>query len=253
MTGLMKSPERSRVGRLAGCGTIPRIKRIFHWRSINPVTQQINDDSANVAETQQDPHSDRNADPHADKYNDPRAQITRRGVLMGVAVVLVGAVVAGLSIYARKTPLVETTKFWGPETVTALQLAERIELFPRGNNEFPRVELTTTPGLGHLRRALLDERNFDWNTIEPTSVASKLPSTNTSGVEGSPSSVQLRLTDPTAHRVETIEIDIDLNGGWVGPSNGAQRVKIRKYVQPKLKNYFKTVVNFKEKRYDDRD
>ena len=206
------------------------------------MTQQLNEDESNLA-----------VDPHADKYNDPRVQITRRGILMGVAVVLVAIVAAGLSIYARKTPLVETTKFWGLETVTALQLAERIELLPRGDDDFPRVELTTTPGLGHLRRALLDERNFEWETVEPKSVASQWTSNDDSDAKGSPASIQLRLTDPTAHRVGTIEIDIDLNGGWVGPSNGEQRVRIREYVQPKLKNYFKTVVNFKQRRYDDRD
>lgn len=176
---------------------------------------------------------------------------------MGVAVVVVAVIAAGLSIYARKTPLVETTKFWGIETITALQLAERIELLPRGTDDFPRVELTTTPGLGHLRRALLDERNYDWDTIEPKSVASALvtgkESPNESDPKAAPSSIQLRLTDPTGHRVGTIEIDIDLDGGWVGPSNGQQRVRINDYVQPKLKNYFKTVVNFKQRRYDDRN
>ncbi|KAA1262553.1 hypothetical protein LF1_51190 [Rubripirellula obstinata] len=176
---------------------------------------------------------------------------------MGVAVLVVASITAGLSIYARKTPLVETTKFWGPETITALQLGERIQLFPRGGDDFPRVELTTTPGLGHLRRALLDERNFDWDSVESESVASLWTADQNASDDAEakevPSSVQLRLTDPTAHRFDTVEIDIDLAGGWVGPSDGSQRVRINDYVQPKLRNYFKTVVNFKQRRYDDRD
>jgi hypothetical protein len=192
------------------------------------------------------------ADAHADKYNDPRVNITRRGVLMGVAVLVVATITAGLSIYARKTPLVKTTKFWGQETITALQLAERMELLPRGNDNFDRVELTTTPGLGHLRRALLDERNFDWETVDNQSVASGWATDSEEQSDDSPNSVQLRLTDPTGHRVGTIEIDIDLVHGWVGPSDGSRRVKVTQYVRPKLKNYFKTVVNVTQKRYDDR-
>lgn len=231
-------------------------------------------------------------DSHPDKYNDPRARITGRGILMGVAVVIVAAITAGFSIYARKTPLVETTKFWGPETITALQLAERIQLLPRGDETFPPVELTTTPGLGHLRRALLDERNFKWETTENTTVSADWASSAESSSaeflsenlppadmpkgdlpqadisdgavavdsdrakaerkKHGPRSVQLRLTDPTGKRVGTIEIDLDLETGWVGPSDGGKRVQTTDYVRPKLRNYFKTVVNFQQKRYDDR-
>ncbi len=202
-------------------------------------------------------HTDDGLDPHADKYNDPRVKITRRGIGLGIAVFVIASITAGLSIYARKTPLVETTKFWGPNTITALQLGERIELLARGDDDFPRVELTTTPGLGHLRRALLDERNFDWDSVESKpalfdSTDPDVPNDNEAPAS-IPSSVQLKITDPTAHRFDVIQIDIDLAGGWVGPSDGSQRVRVNDYVRPKLRNYFKTVVNFKQRRYDDRD
>ena len=147
------------------------------------------------------------------------------------------------------------------------------------------MELTTTPGLGHLRRALLDERNFKWQTTEATPVAEQWSNSETNDTakpgrttkpdesetadaqpagdnatadaaaerkKHGPRSVQLRLTDPTANRVGTIEIDLDLDGGWVGPSGESKRVQTTDYVRPKLRNYFKTVVNFQEKRYDDR-
>lgn len=185
-------------------------------------------------------------DPHADKYNDPRVKITLRGVAIGVLILAVASIAALGSIYARKTKLEKTTEFWGQETITALQLGERIELFPRGRESFRRVELTATPGLGHLRRALLDERNFDWSTRDAKSVASawdREPGEN-------PTAVQLKITDPTAHRFETVEIDLDLENGWVGPSDGSARVRATQWVQPKLLNYFKTVVNVEELRYD---
>ena len=195
-------------------------------------------------------------DPHADKYNDPRVTITPRGIWLGVAVVLLGIVGAATSIYARRTRLGETTRFWGEETIVALQLGERMMLLPRGASEFEPVELTATPGLGHLRRALLDERNFDWSSETRGSVAETCSESPSEGGEEALSEglcVQLRLTDPTAHRFELIEIDLSLAGGWVGPSDGSRRVRATERVQPKLRSYFKTVLDVQQKRYDLRD
>ena len=185
-----------------------------------------------------------NADAHADKYNDPRAKITTRGIVIGVAVVLLGIVGAAASIYARRTRLGETTRFWGQETITALQLGERMQLLRPGDNEFDPVELSGTPGLGHLRRALLDERSFDWSTEIDRSVSEKCEADNC---------VQIYLTDPTAHRFDTVRIDIDLSGGWVGPSDGSRRVQATEWVQPKLRNYFRTIIDVQQKQYDLRD
>ncbi|TWT48148.1 hypothetical protein Pla22_51490 [Rubripirellula amarantea] len=203
--------------------------------------------------------SDTTSDLHADKYNDPRAKITRRGIWIGVAVVAVGMLGAAGSIYVRKTKLQKTTEFWGVDTITGLQLAERIELLPLGAETFRTVELTATPGLGHLRHALLDERSFDWETVETASVESSCGEQATADVDEplfklkAPSCVQLRLTDPTANRIETIQLDLNLQSGWVGPSDGSKRVQLTEWVQPKLRNYIATVVNVEEKRYDLRD
>jgi hypothetical protein len=195
-------------------------------------------------ETHETPRA--NLPPHADKYNDPRAKITKRGLLIGLAVVIFGIVGAAGSIYARRTNLDETTRFWGQETITALQLAERMELLPRGNSQFEPVELTATPGLGHLRHALLEDTHFDWTSETLNSVAEMC----TKEVTALPQCVQIRLSDPTAHRVGTIEIDIDLVGGWVGPSDGSKRVQATYWVKPKLRNYLMTILNVQQKRYD---
>ena len=185
--------------------------------------------------------------------------------MIGILVGVLGILGAFGSIYARRTKLEKTTMFWGSETITGLQLGERMELFPRGAETFNRVELTSTPGLGHLRRALLDERNFDWNTLETASVASTCDN-DSDAVGGAtpmddstlfklkaPACVQIRLTDPTASRIGTIEIDLNLKSGWVGPSDGSKRVQMTQWVQPKLRNYFATVINVEEKRYDLRE
>lgn len=209
----------------------------------------MNDQSSDPVENSSpDRHSA--ADPHADKYNDPRASITMRGIWIGLAVTVFGIVGAAGSIYARKTRLEQTTRFWGEETITALQLAERIELLPCGNSDFRPVELTATPGLGHLRRALLDERSFDWES-ESSDAASDM--CQPPQPDEPPNCVQLRLTDPTAHRVGTVEIDLDLATGWVGPSDGSRRVQVTEWVQPKLRNYFATIINVEQLRYDLRD
>lgn len=213
------------------------------------MTDKSIDPSENESETDRGDSAAAQVDPHADKYNDPRAKITRRGIWMGVGVFVLGIIGAATSIYARRTRLGETTRFWGQETITALQLAERMQLLPRGSSEFETVELTATPGLGHLRRALLDERHFDWNTETSGGVVEMC-----SPVESdSPTCVQIRLTDPTAHRVGTIEIDLDLAGGWVGPSDGSRRVQATEWVQPKLRNYLSTIMTVEQLRSDVRD
>ncbi len=189
-------------------------------------------------------------DLHLDKYSDPRAKITRSGVLIGLCVVILGICGAGLSIYARKTKLEQTTKFWGRQTITALQLAEKIELRPIGSSNFEPVDLSGTPSLGHLRHALLDDRGFDWNT-ESSGAAADMCRKPLE--EGAVSCVRLRLTDPTAKRIGTIDLDLDLVGGWVGPSDGSKRVQATEWVRPKLTNYFQMIVNVQRLRYDQRE
>jgi hypothetical protein len=193
--------------------------------------------------------SEGDANLHADKYHDPRVSITKRGILLGLGVLLFGVAGAALSIYGRKTQLEQSTKFWGLETITALQLAERIELLPRGSSQFDRVELSGTPGLGHLRHILLDERSYDWSSQGVGSALQGCGEASTA----SPDCVQLRLTDPNAKRVGVIEIDLDLRGGWVGPGDGSRRVRTDSRVQPKLANYVATIVSVQQKIYDFRD
>lgn len=187
--------------------------------------------------------------PHGDKYNDPRAEITTRGIAIAIAVLVLGIAGAALSIYARKTKLEQTTRFWGQETITALQLAERIELRSRDASSFAPVDLSGTPGLGHLRRLLLDERNYDWATEGEGSALADCGKPKADR----PRCVQLRLTDPTANRVEPVEIDVDLDTGWIGPSDGSRRVRATERVQPKLSNYVATIVTVEQKRLDFRD
>lgn len=183
------------------------------------------------------------ADRHADKYDDPRVNITRRGILIAVVVALLGVLGSIGSIYARRTRLEQTTQFWGDETIMALQLAERIHLRTGDFTEENSVELSGMPGLGHLRRALLDERNYLWESVESSSIEKFCSGDETR-------CVQLELSDPNAKRFEPLGINLDLESGWLGPAGGSQRVQINDRVRTALKHFLDTVATFEQKRYD---
>ncbi len=192
-----------------------------------------------------DPSQDSTDDPHADKYNDPRAKITPRGLLLAGVVVVLGIVGAAGSIYARRTRLEKTTEFWGQETITAIQLGERVQMSSVSGRQFDLVELTRTPGLGHLRHLLLDERNYDWSSTSETSIDQ-----HCRGQE--PFCVQLQLTDPTAHRFEPIEITVDLKGGWVGKTGGARCLQISERKRNALRKFLEQLITVQQQRYDHR-
>ena len=130
---------------------------------------------------------------HAEKYSDPRVRVTARGIAALVAIGVIAVLAAFASINARRTPLEKTTEFWGTETITALQLADRVHLVVANGDASPRdaasgeamagkgnatgetaagvkrIELTALPGLGHLRNTFLDERHYDWNSLRKDS------------------------------------------------------------------------------------
>jgi hypothetical protein len=191
------------------------------------------------------------ADPHADKYNDPRAQVTRRGILMGLAVILLGVLGAAASLYGRRTRLQESTRFWGDETILALQLGERVRLLPKRGREFVPVELSGMPGLGHLRRSLLDERTFDWDTEEDNPVAGAAGEAQSDEAALSEEyCVTLNISDPTGKRFDVVNIDLDLADGWVGHSDEAHRVRIVGRKRSGLRHFLETIMDKEQNRYD---
>ncbi|MEM9828401.1 MAG: hypothetical protein AAF958_17560 [Planctomycetota bacterium] len=195
--------------------------------------------------------SDASANPAASKFNDPRAKITPRGIGIGVAVFVFASIFAGLSIYFRRTQTLETANFFGPATVESLQLAEDIRLSWPGLDREP-ILLTATPGLGHLRRALLDQRHYDWQTTQSTGVLSDCAGA-TIGEKEWPACVRLTLSDTTLKRFEDVEMDLDLAEGWVGLAGQEKRVRVTDHVRPKLQRYFSTTMNVSQLRYDHRD
>ncbi|TWU30989.1 hypothetical protein [Novipirellula artificiosorum] len=187
---------------------------------------------------------------HDDKFNDPRARITPRGILIGVGIAALAVIGAAASIRGRRTQLDETRSFWGDDTVTALQLGERMEVILLGDAQAEPIELTAMPGLGLLRHALLDERSYDWTSRGSTPLASRTSSRDDAT---EPNRIRLRITDPNAKRFEPIEIDLELSSGWVGDAAATKSVRLNDRTEPKLRNYFKTVIHSEQKRSDFRE
>jgi hypothetical protein len=187
---------------------------------------------------------------HADKYNDPRVKVTRTGVLLGVGVVVFAIVATTLSVTLRRTQLEKTTEYFGAKTILALQLGERIQMLSRSDLSLEPVELTGTPGLGHLRRALLDDRHYEWSTAVNEPVSDTCGAGKTGLVE--PYCVQLLIQDPTLKRFDEVRLDLELNGGWVGVAESNRRVQVSERVQPALKHFLTTLKNVKQQSYDNR-
>lgn len=199
-----------------------------------------------------DPQVDPHVNPHADKYNDPRARVTGRGIACGVGVVVLSALAAAGSIYARRTRLEQTTRFYGPAGIAALQLAPTLTLASIADGE--PIDLQGTPSLGHLRRALLDERHFDWTTLRNESAHQECDGRTVGDRTPIPACVTLSLSDiadPPRFADQTLAIDLET--GWVGPADGSRSVRLTPHVRPKLRNYFETIYTVEQLTYDERD
>ena len=186
-------------------------------------------------------------DDHADKYNDPRVKISRKGILLGFGVVLFGIGGAALSIWARRTHLQQSTKFWGAQVIEALQLAEEVELIAtpdRPASQYDPVRLSGMPGLGHLRHVLLDDRSYDWESVKQEPI---------SGLTSRSQCMMLRLSDPTAKRFPQARIVIDLENGWLGLQDGPQQVQLNERFRSAMPTFLKRIANFEPLRVENRD
>lgn len=224
---------------------------------------------------------DRDEFRHRDKFSDPRVRVTTgRLLLYGLALTLLATIVALASVAARRTSLTRTSEFFGPDTITALQLADRVELLPGEGQSFEPVDLSGTPGLGHLRRALLDDRHYVWETSQKGAVdedgegfwgddgdwggevvwvdegvGAEGP-VRDHGPDQGPSEeafrVRLRFADPIGKRVPVIELALELEQGWVSLADESRRVRLNARVRPAVRHQLKMMSNVRQQRFDQR-
>ena len=218
----------------------------FISRMTSPAITSMPANSADALPIENDA-SDRLADLHADKYNDPRARFGAKGWMALIAIAIGASIFTYFSVSARRTRLVETTRFWGSDTITAIQLGDHVMLLPREGADFEPVELTAFPGLGHLRKALLHEDHYEWSTEQTSSVA------DLCATEEDTQCVRLEFSDPSLNRFETARIDLELKRGIVGPADQPHRVAVNDRVRPALQHQIGLLMRVKQKRYDRRD
>lgn len=178
----------------------------------------------------------------------PKIPITRRAVLAGVAIMILGVIGAIASIYARRTQLEKTTAFLGTDAILAIQILPSVtlQLEPLGQvdgAEAKTIDLSGTPGLGHLRHALLDERHYDWETRRDSSVQSlRSPETRFA---------TLTFSDPQENFAPAT-LQIELTEGWVSPKAGDERVRLIERAQPAVRHFLTVISNAKQAHYDNR-
>ena len=180
---------------------------------------------------------------------------TKKGLLIAFGILVFAIAMTVGSIYVRRTPLEKTTAFFGPDVIKAIQLGEQLRIVippdsPMVNAEAPlaiiredgsqTANLSGSPGLGHFRHALLNERHYQWDTIAQ-GPADKL------GIEN-PEYVYVELEGrPTDARPLPVPIEIvptrlvlELTQGWVSLDGGQQSVKVTQRVRTGLHNFIDT-------------
>lgn len=205
----------------------------------------------------------------ADWVDHPKIPITRRAILIGIGLLALGILGAVTSIWARRTQVEKTTDFFGIETIRALQYAPGVMLrleaeaadvpstpteSVSGQSEtsrpdttppagFKEIELSGTPGLGHLRHALLDERHYDWTTRNDRSIDSlRSPRTRMA---------TLTFSDPRGV-IAPATIHLELTEGWVGTPLGDRSVRLIPRVQPAIRHFLVVISNAQKTYYDRR-
>lgn len=175
----------------------------------------------------------------------PRIPITRRAVIIGVAIFLISILAAASSIHFRRTQLKLTTRFWGADTIKAMQLGPIVTLTFDSDVGKAAIDLTGTPGLGHLRHALLEQKHYLWDTEEPLSV----DALTTKDAKFA----TVVFSDPRedkAVRIPDATIRLELEGGWLGPSDGSRRVRLTDRVKPAVRHFLTILRNAQQFRSD---
>jgi len=177
----------------------------------------------------------------------PRIEFSRTMVWIGFGIFVLAIAIALGSIYFRRTQLEQSRRFLGDDVIRAIQLAPFVSLeFDADKTDVP-IDVTGTPGLGHLRHALLDERHYDWTTEIPQGIESV---TTENPVFATLTFYDPRIDSPDHVTAGTVRLE--LAGGWVGTIDGTKRVQLISRAQPAVENFLTMLRNYQQNRYGDR-
>lgn len=170
---------------------------------------------------------------------------TLKNLAIALVVLILGVVMAGASFYFRRTQLEQTRNFFGDDMIRAVQVAPVVFI------EFPRdargaldndkaIEISSSPGLGMFRRALLDERHYDWTTAVEQEIVSLQVA--------DPEFVLVDFSDDPARHPPDLEIPpiphltmlLEVSQGWVGIPGQAKMVRLTTRAQPAVRNFLLT-------------
>jgi hypothetical protein len=186
--------------------------------------------------------------------NDP-AQVrllTLKGLGITMAIAIFAVVVAFASIYARRTPMEKTRDFFGDDALKAIQLGEQLRIeIPAGspmiNADAPLAvirgdgsqiaDLSGSPGLGHFRHALLNQRHYDWDSITDRGVEEiEIPDRELVFVE-----IEGRSPDappvPMPITITPTRLVMELTEGWVGVVGVRRAVRMTERVRTGMRNF----------------
>lgn len=177
---------------------------------------------------------------------------TVRGALIALGILVFAIAMTAGSIYMRRTPLEKTTEFFGPDAIKAIQLGEQLRIVIPAESSMVNAEapmaviredgsqianFTGSPGLGHFRHALLNQRHYDWTSVVPGPVDQlEIPDRELVYVE-----IEGRSPDappvPMPIEIVPIRLVLELTEGWVSLDGGEKSVRMTERVRTGMRNF----------------
>lgn len=181
--------------------------------------------------------------------------LTVRGFAIAFAIGIFAVAMAVGSIWVRRTPMEKTTQFFGSEIIKAIQSGENlIIVLPAGSplidEQFAEMiaepdgsqeaNLSGSPGLGHFRHALLNQKHYDWTSqVEENveSLAISDPEYIYVRIEGRDANAK---PVPMPIEIAPTKLVLELTEGWVGIAGQSGAVRLTERVRTAMRNFIET-------------
>ena len=135
----------------------------------------------------------------------------RPGTLLVVSLLVLGVAAAGLAIGYQRLQTRRCLDFYGVAAARRVSKAPRVELWTLAPTGRPgrlvatdRRDISSTRGIVHLRRGLVEDAGFRWEAAGPVG---RLP-------DGA-WDYALVFSDPADEERTAVVVDLDSTGGWI--------------------------------------